>query len=260
MTYISSPQNPKIRLVRALTGRRKEREEARSFVVEGVRLLEEAQQAGWLPQFVLYSEMLSERGMETLDAYASRRVEIDQVPPHLLESLSDTEVSQGVLAVFPYPEPAMPEQIDFLLVADQLRDPGNLGTLMRTASAAGVQALLVTPGTTDPFSPKVVRAGMGAHFYLPVFSLEWDKIDALALKHNLALYVADSEAGQPAWNVDLRRPSALVVGSEAEGASLEAHQHAHGIITIPMPGTAESLNAAVAAGILLYEFVRQRHA
>jgi hypothetical protein len=103
------------------------------------------------------------------------------------------------------PEPVTPAELDFLLVADRLRDPGNLGTLLRTAAAAGVQAAVVTPGTTDPFAPKVVRAGMGAHFYLPVFSLEWDKIDALALKHNLALYVADAEGGQPAWNVDLRR-------------------------------------------------------
>jgi RNA methyltransferase, TrmH family len=260
MTTISSPQNSKIRLVRALMGRRKEREENRAFVVEGVRLLEEAFPAGWQPQFLLFSEGLSGRGRETVDAYAGQGVEINQVPPHILDSVSDTEASQGVLAVFALPEPEIPPAIDFLLIADGLRDPGNLGTLLRTASAAGVQAVAVTPGTTDPFAPKVVRAGMGAHFRLPVFHLSWQQIDELREKHSLSLYLADAEGGQPAWKLDLRKPCGLVVGSEAEGASSEARRLVDGIVTIPMPGAAESLNAAIAASIILFEFVRQRHA
>jgi RNA methyltransferase, TrmH family len=260
MTYISSPQNSKIRLVRALMGRRKEREENRAFVVEGVRLLEEAFSAGWQPQFVLFSEALSARGLETVEKYAGRGVEVDQAPPHLMDSIADTEATQGVLGVYSLPDPVTPAELDFLLVADRLRDPGNLGTLLRTAAAAGVQAAVVTPGTTDPFAPKVVRAGMGAHFRLPVISANWDEIDALRQKHNLKLYLADAEGGQPAWKLDLRKPGGLIVGGEAEGASPEARRCVDGIVTIPMPGEAESLNAAIAASIILFEFVRQRYA
>jgi TrmH family RNA methyltransferase len=130
---------------------------------------------------------------------------------------------------------------------------------MRTASAAGVQALVTTPETTDVFAPKVVRAGMGAHFRLPVFSLGWKEIETLARTHNLALYLADAVGGRPLWDFDLRQPSGLVIGGEAEGASPEARQAVADVITIPMPGQAESLNAAIAAGIILFEFVRQRH-
>jgi RNA methyltransferase, TrmH family len=241
-------------------GRRKEREENRAFVLEGVRLLEEAFSAGWQPQFVLYSEMLSERGRATVEAYAGQGVEVNQAPPHILDSISDTEATQGVLAVYALPEPQIPKALDFVLIADGLRDPGNLGTLLRTASAAGVQAVMVTPGTTDPFAPKVVRAGMGAHFRLPVFHLSWQQIDELRQKHSLALYLADAEGGQPGWKLDLRKPGGLVVGGEADGASSEARRLADGIVTIPMPGAAESLNAAIAASIILFEFVRQRHA
>jgi RNA methyltransferase, TrmH family len=259
MAMITSTQNPKIRLVRSLIGRRKERQEAQAFVVEGVRLLEEAHGAGWQPKFVLYSEALSQRGHETLDAYATQGCEIEQTAPHLLESITGTETTQGVLAVYPLPTPALPEPLDFVVVADGLRDPGNLGTLLRTAAAAGVQVLLTAPGTTDPFAPKVVRAGMGAHFRLPIIRMGWRDIGELAEKHRLALYLADAEGGQAPWGLDLRKPAGLITGSEAEGASSEARQRASGIVSIPMPGKSESLNAAMAAGIILFEFVRQRN-
>ncbi|HSV86478.1 MAG TPA: RNA methyltransferase [Levilinea sp.] len=258
MNYISSPQNPKICLARALLGRRKEREKAQAFVVEGVRLLEEAFHAGWLPQFILFSENLSSRGQEMLDSHGERGVEIYLAPTHMLESLSDTQTSQGVLAVMPRPQPALPTQLNFLVVADRLRDPGNLGTLMRTAEAAGAQALIVTPGTTDPFAPKAVRAGMGAHFNLPVFALDWEKTAALVKQQGIFLYLAAAQNGVPAWKLDLRQPTGLVIGGEAEGASPQAFQHANEIITIPMPGKSESLNAAAAAAIILFELVRQR--
>lgn len=258
MNSISSPQNPKIRLARALLGRRKERESARAFVVEGVRLLAETFHAGWTPQFILFSEHLSSRGLELVHAFRERGVEVYQAPGHLLESVSDAESSQGVLSVLPLPEAALPAQLNFLVVADRLRDPGNLGTLMRTATAAGAQALIVTPGTTDPFAPKVVRAGMGAHFKLPVIALDWEMIAALVKQQGINLYLAETRNGVPAWQLDLRQPTGLVIGGEAEGASPQAAQHANGVISIPMPGGCESLNAATAAAIILFELVRQR--
>ncbi len=161
--------------------------------------------------------------------------------------------------MLPVPEPVLPDRLDFLLVADELRDPGNLGTLLRSASAAGVQAVALTPGTTDAFNPKVVRAGMGAHFRLPVVNLDWLHIRSLAEERSLRLYLADAQGGRPGWQLDLRAPVGLVVGGEAEGASRAARKFVDDIITIPMPGHIESLNAAIAGSILLFEVVRQRN-
>ncbi len=256
---ITSSQNSKIHLVRGLIARRKEREEAQAFVVEGVRLVEEALGAGWKPQFVLYSQQLSPRGHESLAAFDGQGVEVEEISEALMKAVADTEAPQGILAVLPIPQPTIPERLDFLLIADELRDPGNLGTLLRSAGAAGVQAVVLTPGTADAFNPKVVRAGMGAHFRLPIFSLDWSLIRELAQEHDLRLYLADAEGGKPAWQFNLTAPIGLVVGGEAEGASRAARAYVDGVVTIPMPGHTESLNAAIAGSILLFEVVRQRN-
>lgn len=255
---ITSAHNPKIQLVRALLARRQEREQTGAFVVEGVRLCEEAAAAGWAPKLVLHAAGLSARGQALLPAFQAQGAEVEEVPASLLESVAGTQTPQGILAVLPIQPLPIPPEIDFLLVADRISDPGNLGTLLRTAAAAGTGAVALAPGTVDAFAPKVVRAGMGAHFRLPVRILSWEEIAALCQEMKLKVYVAEAEQGIPAWSLDLRQPLALVVGGEAEGAGPEALDLADGLVTIPMPGKSESLNAAVAAGILLFEIVRQR--
>ena len=254
---ITSSHNPKIAQVRSLLSRRQAREEAQLFVLEGARLAEEALAAGHQPQLVFFSSEITGRGRGVLEGFIQSGAEIEEVSPDLLDSLSATETSQGLLAVFPYLDLPLPQTTDFVLIADQVRDPGNLGTLLRSAAAAGVQAVLLAHGTTDPYSPKVMRAGMGAHFHLPVRSLGWAEI--IQICHpRLKLYLAEAGAGTPCWQLDLSQPVGLVVGGEAEGASAEARQAVDGLVTIPMPGKSESLNAAIAASILLFEIVRQR--
>lgn len=260
---ITSPQNPRIQRIRALLGSRpKERREAGAFVVEGVRLAEEAYASGWKTQEVLIGENLSPRGQALAERYASRGVSVEQVSSQVLQSLSDTETSQGILTVVTYQPLPLPNPLDFIVIADTVRDPGNLGTLFRSAAAAGAQALICAPGTVDPTSPKVVRAGMGAHFRIPFSNLNWEEIRGLLQSppggSPLRLWVAEAEEGQIYWQADLRSPTALLVGGEAEGASPEGRSLAHGLIRIPMPGKSESLNAAVAAAVLLFEVVRQR--
>jgi TrmH family RNA methyltransferase len=251
---ITSSQNPKLKLVRALLGA-KERCEAGAFVVEGVRLIEEAVNANWPFQFVIFDETLSERGMLNVKRLTLQGVECDEVTSNLMKSLSDTETSQGILAVLnltPIPYPASP---NFILIPDQIRDPGNLGTLLRTADAAGVDAVLLPPETTDAFAPKVLRAGMGAHFRLPIHAMPWDEIGARL--NNLQVYLADMD-GPSCWETDLRQPLALIIGGEAEGASEQARKLANQKISIQMAGKTESLNAAVAGSVLMFEVVRQR--
>jgi len=252
---ITSSQNPKLKLVRALLGRAKERREAGMFVVEGVRLVEEAVKANWQFQFVLFSDGLNERGKELVNILTAKQIEVEETAGDLLQNVSETETPQGILAVLHLSYLPIPDLPTFILIPDQIRDPGNLGTLLRTAAAAGVQAALLPPETTDAFAPKVVRAGMGAHFQLPIHSMTWDEIR----EHikDTQIYLADMN-GQSCWETDLREPLALVIGGEAEGASEDARNLATRRISIPMPGKVESLNAAVAGSVLMFEVLRQR--
>src|SRR5690349_21555024 len=221
LSVITSNQNSKIKLIRALLGRAKERREANAFAVEGVRLVEEAINSNWGFQFVLYSDGLSERGINLVETLEAKKIEVEKVESDLLQSLSETETSQGILAVLNYSQLSIPDSPNFILILDQIRDPGNLGTLIRTAAAAGVQAVLIPPETTDVFAPKVVRSGMGAHFRLPIHSMAWD--DIRQQTKELQIYLADME-GKSCWETDLRQPLALIIGGEAEGASEEARQ------------------------------------
>jgi len=252
---ITSSQNPKLKLVRSLMGRAKERREENAFAVEGVRLVEEAVNAGWKFQFTLHSDGLSERGSNLLNRLKANNVEVDEVSGDLLQKLSDTETPQGILAVLEFTDLPIPNLPNFILIPDQVRDPGNLGTLLRSAAATGVQAVLLPPETTDAFAPKVLRSGMGAHFRLPIHSMSWEEVKTQT--NGLDIYIADME-GTSCWETDLHKPLALVIGGEAEGASDEARRLATQKISIPMAGNVESLNAGVAGSVLMFEVVRQR--
>ena len=255
---ITSAQNPKIKWLRQLQGSSRERREAGLFVAEGVRLLEEALAAGWQAQAIFCLEALEPRLRVVVDGFAARGAALETVAPHVLAAASDTETPQGALAVLHLAQPQPPAQLDFIFVPDQVRDPGNLGTMLRTASAAGVGAVLLPPDGVDPYSPTVLRSGMGAHFRLPLLALDWPQIDALVEQHGLRVYLAEADRGEVYTAADFRPPLALVIGGEAEGAGPQARRLAAGLVYIPMPGGSESLNAAVAAGVLLFEVVRQR--
>ncbi len=258
---ISSAHNPKIQWVRKLQTQARSRREEQVFVVEGVRLAEEALEAGWQSHLVLFDQGLSERGKALVDRFRAWGTAVEEATPEVIASASDTLTPQGILAVVAQRSLPLPTEADFILIADGLRDPGNLGTLLRSAAAAGVQNVLLPPGSADIFSPKVVRSAMGAHFHLPIQSLAWEQIEALvhpSQGQRLRVFLADS-AGGPAYSaVDLRQPLALIIGGEAEGASQDAIRVSDGRLHIPMPGGVESLNAAVAAAVILFEAARQR--
>lgn len=258
--YITSYKNPKIQYVRDLLASRKSRDEYGACVIVGVRLSEEAIQAGVIPLMVISTDGLSERGEKLLNSVTDKKTVFLKVPDDLMAKLSVTETDQGILLVIPLESRPIPKQPDFILILDQIKDPGNMGTMLRTANAAGAQAVIVTPGCVDPYSPKVLRAGMGAHFHLPLVFQTWEEISDFTKNYNtpLQLLLAESSTGIPMWELDLRRPTAIIIGGEADGASTGAHQAATNMVTIPMPGGSESLNAAISAGILLFEVVRQR--
>ena len=212
--------------------------------------------SGINPQIVLYTEEFEKRAPALLQDFAALETSPESVSPHVMKSASDTQTPQGILVVLPFVSLPLPDSPGFALIPDRLRDPGNMGSLMRTAAAAGVDAVYIPPESVDPYAPKVVRAAMGAHFKLPIARMGWDEI-ATQLD-SMRVFSASPHSGTPYDQVDMTQPLALIIGGEAAGASIEAGRLTSEYITIPMPGEIESLNAAAAAGILLFEAVRQR--
>jgi TrmH family RNA methyltransferase len=255
---ITSPSNPTVKLIRALQTQRKTREKERLFVIEGVRLVEEALRAKAPVQFVLHTGDLDPRGRAALEGLARLGAQIHEATPKVMAAASNTQTPPGLLAVLPPPSSFIlhPSSFSFALVLDRISDPGNLGAILRTADAAGVQTVFLALGTVDAHNPKVVRAAMGAHFHLPITEAGWDELRQYLA--GLDIWLAEARAGEPYDRVDWRKPCALVVGAEAGGPSEAARGFAPNRVHIPMPGRAESLNAAVAAGVLLFEAARQR--
>ena len=246
---IESPANPRVKLLRSLTTR-SGRSRERSFLVEGIRLLEAALASGALPSLVLY-DPAARSEQPRLAAL------LDQLPravcwaatPAIIKLVSETVTSQGVVGAFPLPTDPIPTS-GLIVVADGLGDPGNLGTLIRTAAAAGAAAVACLPGTTDPFAPKVVRAGAGAHWRLPINRLSIEELQADAGRGG---WLAATRGGIPYHAVSWRSDGYLVIGSEAWGARPAVAGLGFELVTIPLAPGVESLNSAIAAAVLLFE-------
>ncbi len=252
---ITSLTNDKVKLVRSLA-ERKYRVKEQHFAIEGARLIDDALAANLTPDWIFCAERLPTRSQETLGRLKKRGVEIITVSDAVLKACSETETPQGLIAVLPFPRLAMPSTPKMILIADSLRDPGNLGTLLRSAAAADVDVVLLPPETVDAYNPKVVRGAMGAHFRLPILEAAWAEIAERVQGLNVYLAAADGELTYTA--VNWTQPSVLIVGSEASGASKDALHLAAHRISIPLSREVESLNAAVAASIILFEAKRQR--
>lgn len=277
---LTSLANDRVKLVRALQAQRKMREKEGRFVIEGARLVEEALRANAKFDFVFYTSDPDDRTRGALGRLREIGATAIEVSPELMKACADTESPQGVLAVLEFPLTLTLSPLgrgslgvmgkSLILICDRLSDPGNLGTLLRAAAAAGANAALLAPGCVDAFNPKVVRGGMGAHFRLPAESLDWNQIAERT--KGVCVRLADMEGAlnhQPSAIshkpsatrhdlADWTLPSALIIGSEADGPSDSARALAAETVFIPMPGGTESLNAAMAGTIVLFEAVRQR--
>ncbi len=256
---ITSSQNPKIQWVRKLLSNRKEREISGCFVVEGIRLTEEAAEHDPACRLLLYSQPVSPRASKIIEKISQTKAEIEEIPADLMASISDTQTPQGILAVIEPLKIDPPLQADFIVIADGIQDPGNAGTLIRTSAAAGADMIIFAPGSADPWSPKVLRSAMGGNFRIPVLEYNWDQIRTLFQTYpGLSVSAADSDGGINYWENNFCQPTALIIGSEGAGPCAEALNLAQQRVLIPMPGKMESLNASVAAGILIFEVIRQR--
>jgi RNA methyltransferase, TrmH family len=254
---ITSISNAKVKLVRSLA-RRRARYAARQFVIEGVRLIEEAVGAGIAPALVLYAARAEDepRARALLDRLRAATPEVYAVSDAVMQAASNTETPQGIVAIVPFAALPLSTAPQFVLILDAVRDPGNGGTILRSARAAGVDAVFFAPGTADPYNDKVIRAAMGAHFRVPLRVARWEDIRD-ALRGIPRVYLADARGEIDYARADWSRPVALIVGGEAEGASDAAKEIATARVSIPMRGGAESLNAAMATAVLLFEVARQ---
>jgi TrmH family RNA methyltransferase len=253
---ITSASNPKIKLVRALQARRSERKNEQAFVVEGLHLAEEAIRAEVPARLVLHTDHLDGRGRAAVNQLARQGATVELVSPEVMAAASDTQSPPGLLSVLALPAAVVPRPLTSALILDRLADPGNLGTILRTADAAGVQAVFLAPGTVDAYNPKVVRAAAGAHFHLAIIEANWGEIASATVR--LRLWRAEAHTGTAYDQVDWKQPTGLVIGAEATGPGDAAQRLAPEAVRIPMPGKAESLNAAIATAVLLFEAARQR--
>jgi len=250
---ITSTQNNRIKLAKSLQERARARRKEKKFVLEGTRLINDALSAGQTPHFIIYEPDTAD--YELIAVLQSRNIELLPVSKPIMNHISDTQQPQGVAGVFTLPYPPMPEKANRVLILDAVTEPGNMGTILRTAAAAGVQLVVLAPGCVDPYNPKVLRGGMGAHFRVPIVESGWSGIEMFC--QNMNIYAAAGEAEASYDTVNWRDDWALIVGSEAHGISDDARKTTLTEILIPMAADTESLNVAVAAGIILFEAARQ---
>lgn len=257
---VTSQANPLIKTIRGLH-RRAYRDKTGLFIVEGAKLVDEAIRQQLVIKDVLVSQSCLKAGLGA--AHAADFPAIHVVDDRQFAELSTTQSPEGILAVAVAPQHQAARifagAAPLVVIADAIQDPGNLGTIMRSALAAGSSGIILTTGCVDALNPKVVRSAAGALFRLPFLAeMPADAAIAEAKRHGLKVLACDSAASKPYWQVDLNGPTALLFGNEGRGSDPAVLALADQSITIPMAGGCESLNVGVSAAIILYGAVQQR--
>lgn len=238
--------------------RRRARERQRLFVAEGVRAVEELVRSPLVVRGALVAPQLADapRGAVLLDALRQRGIEVAEVDPLSFASAAETDSPQGVLAISEIPAQPLeslqlPERAR-LVVLDAVQDPGNVGTILRTAAALGATAVVAMPGTVDLWNAKVVRSAMGALFHSPAIISTWPELDTFRAAHAITVWGTDAN-GTPLAQLDTPARLALLVGNEGAGLSADGRARVEQSVSLPISSAVESLNVAVATGIFLYQ-------
>ncbi|HEY3316734.1 MAG TPA: RNA methyltransferase [Bacillota bacterium] len=271
-TVISSRANPLIREITKLKSRHGRGKDER-FLVEGVRLVEEALRAGLTVETAVVSADVGPKGRlaDLLNGLERAGARLITVSASILGELAETDSPQGLVVVVRRPAGAQADDIarlarrpgpggpPLVLVLDGLQDPGNLGTILRTAEACAVSGVVAGKGTADPYQPKALRASMGAAFRAgPAIGADPQAIAEVLRREGLTIVATVADDGEPLTRLNFSVPAAIVIGGEGAGVSGEWLDLVDRKGTISTPGPTESLNAAVAAAIFLYEALRQR--
>ncbi len=254
---ITSSSNPRMKYIVQLNKKARTRYKERVFVVEGIKMCLEAPRAQIQEMYVSEGFLADGRNRELLEGYS-----YETVADSVFSKVSDTKTPQGILSLVRMPEYTLEDllgQNPHLLVLESIQDPGNLGTMMRAGEGAGVTGVIMDKGTVDIFNPKSIRSTMGSLFRVPFYITDNLPGTVGALKgRGVAIYAACLGGKQLYDEPDYSRPCGFLVGNEARGLSPGLMDLADSYIRIPMEGRVESLNAAVASAILMYEASRQR--
>ena len=261
---IDSPANKKIKLAAALK-QRKQREKTGLFVAEGIRLCEMAAEAGWQVEFGLLTGQMreQERGAKLVGKLTGQNCPLYEVLEAVFAKAAGTETPQGILLVMGQKNPSLPQIAErenpLYVVMDGVQDPGNAGTIIRTADAVGADGVILLKGSVDVYGDKAVRSTMGSIFHVPVYSgVSVEELTDFARRNDLQLLAtALDEMAKPHFGQDFTQGTAVVLGNEGNGVSQEILAVAQKTY-IPMYGQAESLNVGMSGAIVLYEALRQR--
>jgi len=257
LAFIESKENNLFKNTKKLK-ERKNRNKSNKYVIEGVRLVEEAFKAKVSIDYLIVTKDGTEKLEQFLKSYITEDMRIYEISDNLFKELICTETPQGILAVINMNRVPLEANGSFYLLCDKLQDPGNLGTIIRTAHAAGVQGIILTKGTVDIYNEKTIRSTMGSIFYIPI---HYEDDNLSLVKHlkedGFNLVVTSLDTDKDFFEEDLRGKTILTVGNEGNGVSDEVLDLADTKVKIPMPGNAESLNVAIATSVIMYEKVRQ---
>jgi TrmH family RNA methyltransferase len=257
MTLIRSRDNPRFKALRELATSTRERRKAGLALLDGMHLISAYRTSGGVPEQLILSESAAASAEAARLAAGASGLGVLVLADSLFNDLAQVVTPTGIIALIRTPKPGpLPAMIERCVMLENIQDAGNLGSILRSTAAAGIRTVLLSQGCAFAWSPKVLRAGMGAHFSLDIF----DNADLAATVHRLPgpLICASGHAGKSLYQADLRGPLAWVFGNEGSGVSAELSAAAAEQVRIPMPGKTESLNVAAAAAICLFEQVRQR--
>lgn len=266
-TPISSASNPRIKNVVRLSTNRRHREREQRTIVEGSREVRRCLDAGVVPAEVyLCPDLISAEDREIADRLATQcaigTLQYATVTPDVFAKIAVRGDSGGLLLVIPYTQTTLADlplsANPFLVVVEGAEKPGNVGAILRTADAAGVDGLILCAGGTDLHNPNVIRASLGTRFTVPVAEAPTEEVIAWLKRRGIPTAAATPNAATIYTSADLSGPMAIVTGSETQGLSAEWLAAADVTVTIPMYGVADSLNLATSTALLLYEVVRQR--
>jgi len=262
MQSIISATNALYKEVKSLK-QKKFRDESDEYLIEGIRFVDEALKESINIKSFFVSEKISKvkGGAELLDRIMDSNVYVYEISDHLLEGISDTENSQGVVAVVHMKKYAIEEIVPKskkLLVLETIQDPGNMGTIIRTADATGFDGVITLKGCVDIYNSKVLRSTMGSIFHIPVVcQADMDVTIKLIRDNKLKSFAAHLKGMKSIYEADMSSGGVIFVGNEANGLSEELSECADELVKIPMPGKAESLNASIASALFMYEMIRQ---
>ena len=260
---ITSNANPRVKQVVLWQTKAKERRAAGVFLAEGFKMFEEAPE-GWIQEVYVSSEALDKIGRYPEARTKLARIGYETVTAEVFRKMSDTQTPQGILCVVRRPEYELEELLavrsPLLLVLEGLQDPGNLGTIVRTGEAAGVTGIILSVGTVDIYHPKTIRSTMGSIYRMPFVCADnlGETVDKLREK-GIRTYAAHLNGRKCYDSFSFCEGTAFFIGNEGAGLGQELAERADEYLKIPMEGQVESLNAAVAASLLMYEAHRQRH-